>query len=73
MNAETRFKTVIVIYFILFISCIGISIHILHSLSVRLPFSSFIKLDEPILLPSAIGLDSGVVFNPAVVFVNGTF
>ncbi len=24
-------------------------------------------------LPSAIGLDSGVVFNPAVVFVNGIF
>ncbi len=40
---------------------------------VTLPFSKFTKLDKPILEPTGYGFDAAAVYNPAVVYVNGTF
>jgi len=46
---------------------------IVELISSQLVKSKFIKLSYPILIPSASGPDAAAVYNPAVVFVNGTF
>jgi len=44
-----------------------------HLQSAEAPLPSFTKLPHPILAPSGRGPDAAATYNPAVVYVNGTF